>query len=84
MQQVILKLDWYGRIVLTVIALLLLGLLLKPHYTVERVVRVDEPTQGRVIQVELGDDLGVGALSRKNYNTRFFGGPGFPLVVEVK
>jgi len=80
MQQVILKLDWYGRIVLTVIALLLLGLLLKPHYTVERVVRLDEPSQSGVIQVNLGDNLD----SAYDYDNELFGGSRFPLVVEVK
>ena len=82
MQQVTLKLGWYGRIVLTVIALLLLGLVLKPHYTVERVIRVDQPSQGGVTQVALGDELGIGRLLE--YKTATFGGPKFPLVVEVK
>ena len=77
MQQVILKLDWYGRIVLTVIALLLLGLLLKPHYTVERVVRVDEPSQGGVIQAELG-------AKGTSYRIDMFGGPRYPLVVKLE
>ena len=80
MQQVMLKLDWYRRIVLTVIALLLLGLLLKPHYTVERVIRVDKPSQGGVIQVGLGDEVEY----TTDYNRHLFGGPRFPLVVKVK
>jgi len=85
MQKVVLKLDWYSKVVLTVIAFLLLGLLLKPYYTVERVVKVEREVQGNVNLVDLGDRIKYGlTFTPDEYRHWSFGGPRYPLVVEIK